>query len=225
MSMPASRARLCTVLLSLCVRPPCFSRVFRAKRRIISSFSWERKSGKIDNFGNLHVCQDRKSRYVTLFVSSIRVVNGTPGDPPPPPADPFRFLSLALLPPLFRFRPVRFFFFPGSGGVCGRPRAGERDRLARRFLCAPVAAVEAAGDRDLRLLLDREERGRFGLGDLERRALSGLFWFRFSDDDRRRRLREGVLRRSEVLLERDFADVDREPDADLVGLPRLLEII
>ena len=39
-SMPAKRARLCTVLLSLCVRPPFFSRVLRARRRIISSFSW-----------------------------------------------------------------------------------------------------------------------------------------------------------------------------------------
>lgn len=190
MSMPANRARLCTVLLSLCVRPPCLSRVFRAKRRIISSFS--------------------------LFVSSIRVVSGTPGDPPPPPAEPFRFLSLALLPPLFRFRPVLFFFFPGSGGVCGRPRAGERDRLARRFLCAPAAAAaEAAGDLVRRLLLDR---GRFGLGDLDRRSLSRLL----SDNDWRRRLREGDLRRPEVLLERDFADGDREPDTDLVGLPRLV---
>ena len=165
--------------------------------------------------------QDHNSRQ-TLFVSSIRVVSGTPGDPPPPPAEPFRFLSLALLPPLFRFRPVLFFFFPGSGGVCGRPRAGERDRLVRRFLCAPVLAAEAAGDLVRRLLLDRE-RGRFGLGVLDRRSLSRLLGSRPSDTDRRRRSPPGgVLRRPEVLLERDFADVDREPDADLFGLPRLL---
>ena len=157
-------------------------------------------------------------------MSSIRVVSGTPGDPlPPPPAEPFRFLSLALLPPLFRFRPVLFFFFPGSGGVCGRPLGGDRDRLVSRLLCAPVAPDEAARDRDLRLLLDRE-RARFGLSDLDRRSLSRRLWVRPSDNDRRRRLREGDRRRPEALLERDFTEVDREPDADrMVRLPRLLQ--
>ena len=157
-------------------------------------------------------------------MSSIRVVSGTPGDPPPPPpAELLRFLSLCLLPPRFRFRPVLFFFFPGSAGVCGRPRAGERERLDRRFLWAPAAEAAAAGDLDLRLL---HERDRSGLGDLDRRLLSSgrRRWFLLWDIDRRRRLSEGDPRRSEVLRERDFADVDREPDADRFGLPRLLEM-
>lgn len=141
---------------------------------------------------------------------------------PPPPAEPFRFLSLALLPPLFRFRPVLFFFFPGSGGVCGHPLGRDRDRLVLRLLCAPAAPEEAARDRDLRLLLDRE-RARFGLSDLDRRSLSLRLWVRPSDNDRRRRLREGDRRRPEALLERDFTEVDREPDADrLARLPRLV---